>query len=234
MHAPEIYTVDSIRNDKRFISIRSGEKKEPIIHMPENEIVVGIGKKINDKLKKGDLVEIIDAKAIDVPASKGSGFTKYALLRLSGIAKITAIGDSLSRAKIVTSFREIKIGQSKARMKQPLKTINVNGYTADTVARMDSLAMIRYAMDPMLMIGAYSYVLVDKGSAQGYNTGDGVAIWEEDKTDKTLPPRLLGRGVIARATQNESSVLIRELYSNSRRIEVGHKVSVTHRANIVK
>ena len=233
LHAPEIYTLDSLKNDKRFISIRSGEKKEPIIHMPENEVVVGIGKKINSNLKKGDLIEIMDAKPIDVP-TKGSSFAKYALLRLSGIAKITAIGDTLSRAKIVTSFREIKIHQSKARLKQPLKTINVTGYTADSVARMDSLAMIRYSMDPMLIIGAYSYVLVDKGADQGYNTGDGVAIWEEDKTDKTLPPRLLGRGVIARAAKNESSVLIRELYSNSRRIEVGHKVSVTHRANVLK
>ena len=119
-------------------------------------------------------------------------------------------------------------------MKQPLQAINVSGYTPDSVARMDSLARIRYAMDPMLLIGAYSYVLIDKGSAQAYNTGDGVAIWEEDHSDATLPPRLLGRGLIVRASKNESSVLIRELYSNSRLIEIGHKVSVTHRAQIVK
>ncbi len=234
LHAPEIYTLDSLRNDRRFISIRSGEKKEPIIHMPENEIIVGVGKKNNSKLKRGDLVEIIDAKPIDVPATKGTEFVKYALLRLSGIAKITAIGDTLSRAKIVTTFREIKINQSKARMKQPLKTLNVTGYTPDSVARMDSLAMIRYAMDPMLLIGAYSYVLIDKGASQGYNTGDGVAIWEEDHSDATLPPRLLGRGLVVRAAKTEASVLIRELYSSSRHIEIGHKVSVTHRAQIAK
>ncbi|MDD5943707.1 LysM peptidoglycan-binding domain-containing protein [Fibrobacter sp.] len=234
LHAPEIYTLDSLKKDERFISIRSSEKKEPIIHMPENEVVVGVGKKTNSKLKRGDLVEIIDAKPINVPATKGTDFTKYALLRLSGIAKITAIGDTLSRAKVVTAFREIKINQSKARMKQPLQAINVSGYTPDSVARMDSLARIRYAMDPMLLIGAYSYVLIDKGSAQAYNTGDGVAIWAEDHSDATLPPRLLGRGLIVRATKNESSVLIRELYSNSRHIEIGHKVSVTHRAQIVK
>ena len=50
----------------------------------------------------------------------------------------------------------------------------------------------------------------------------------------TLPPRLLGRGIIARAAVNESAVLIRELYSNNRRIEIGHKVSVTHSANVAK
>ena len=234
LHAPEIYTLDSLKKDERFFSIRSGEKKEPIIHMPENEVVVSIGKKTHNKLKKGDIVEIIDAKAIDVPRAKDSGFDKFALLRLSGYAKITAIGDTLSRAKVVLSFREIKINQSKARLKQPLKTINVSGYTAEKEAKMDSLAIIRFAMDPMLIIGAYSYVLIDRGTAQQYNTGDAVAIWEDDHSDPSLPPRLLGRGVIARASVNEASVLIREIYSNSRRIETGHKVSVTHRANIVR
>ena len=234
LHAPEIYTLDSLKKDKRFISIKSGEKKEPLIHMPETEVVVGIGKKTDANLKRGDLVEIVDAKAIDVPAAKGSGFDRYALLRLSGIAKITAIGDTLSRAKIVTSFREIKINQSKARLKQPLKTLNVAGYSKVKEAKLKDLAMIRYSMDPMLIIGAFSYVLADKGLNEGYNTGDAVAIWEEDKTDESLPPRLIGRGIIARAADNESSILIREIYSNSRRIEVGHRVSVTHRAQIVK
>ena len=86
----------------------------------------------------------------------------------------------------------------------------------------------------MLIIGAYSYILVDKGEKQGFNTGDAIAIWAEDKTDAGLPPRLLGRGVISRATDNESTVLVREVYSNSRHIEIGHKVSVTHQANLAK
>ena len=234
LHAPEIYALDSLRNDKRFFSIRSGEKKEPLIHLPETEVIVGIGKKTDSNIKRGDLVEIIDAKAIDVPAAKGSSFEKYALLRLSGYARITAIGDTLSRAKVVTAFREIKIHQSKARLKKPLQTLNIQSYSKIKEVKLDSLAMIRYSMDPMLIIGAFSYVLVDKGVTQGYNTGDAVAIWEEDRTDASLPPRLVGRGVIARAAKNESAVLIREVYSGSRRIEVGHRVSVTHRAVIAK
>lgn len=146
--APEIYTLDSLKKDSAFFSIRSGEKKEPLIHLPESEVVVGIGKKTNSNLKKGDLIEIVDAKAIEVPASKGRSFDKFALLRLSGIARITAIGDTLSRAQIVQSFREIKINQSKARLKQPLAPINVTGYTAEKTAQMDSLAIIRYSTDP--------------------------------------------------------------------------------------
>mgnify|MGYP003562437356 FL=1 len=74
------------------------------------------------------------------------------------------------------------------------------------------------------------HILISTGS----RTGDAVAIWEKDKSDASLPPRLLGRGVITGADEDNASILIRELYSNSRRVEVGHSVSVTHRASIVK
>ena len=232
--APEVYTIDSLKNDSSYFSIRSGEKKEPLIHLPESEVVLGAGNKTTVKVKKGDLVEIFDARSISVPAAGGKKFDKFALLRITGIAKITAVGDNYSRAKIVQSFRDIRINQSKARLKKPLQSINVTGYSQVKEANVDSMAIIRYSMDPMLIIGAYSYVLIDKGSKQNYNSGDAVAVWEKDAADSTLPPRLLGRGLIARAADNESAVLIREIYSNNRRVEMGHKVSVTHAANIAK
>ncbi|MBR6453439.1 MAG: LysM peptidoglycan-binding domain-containing protein [Fibrobacter sp.] len=232
--APEIYTLDSIKKDKRFFSVQSGEKKVPIIHIPESEVVVGVGRKTNPDIKKGDLVEILDARPIEVPTHKGKSFDYFALVRLSGYAKITSVGDTLSRAMIVQSFKEIKLDHSKARLKQPLDILNVSGYTAVPEAKVEEMAMIRYTMDPMLIIGAYAYILVDKGSKQDFNTGDAVAIWEEDNSDAGLAPRLLGRGVIARAADNESTVLVREVYSSSRRIEAGHKVSVTHKANLAQ
>ena len=232
--APEIYDVDEIKQDETFFSIRSGERIEPILHIPEMEVVVGIGKKTDIKAKKGDLVEILDARAIEVPSTHGKSFDTYAMLRLAGIAKITAVGDTLSRAQIVQSFREIKINQSKARLKKKLKVINVTGYGKEQKADIEEMATIRYSMDPMLIIGAYSYVLIDKGNEDKFKTGDAIAIWEPDKSDESIPPRLLGRGVIARATDHEAAVLIREIYSNNRRVEMGHKVSITHRAQKVK
>jgi hypothetical protein len=198
------------------------------------EVVVGIGKKTDIKAKKGDLVEILDARAIEVPGTHGKSFDTYAMLRLSGIAKITAVGDTLSRAQIVQSFREIKINQSKARVKKAPKVLNVSGYGKEQKADIEEMATIRYSMDPMLIIGAYSYVLIDKGKEDKFRTGDAIAIWEQDKSDESIPPRLLGRGIIARATDHEAAVLIREIYSNNRRVEMGHKVSVTHRAQIAK
>lgn len=232
--APEVYTLDTLKNMKDFYSIRSGERKEPILHIPEMEVVVGIGKKTNQDLKKGDLIEIYDAHAIDVPVVNSVKFEKYALLRLAGYAKVTAIGDTLSRAQIVQSFREIKINQAKARIKKELNSLNVTGYEDVPSSNIDSMAVIRYSMDPMLIIGAYSYILIDKGYKQNHNTGDAVAIWEPDRSDPSIPPRLLGRGVITRAGENESAVLIHEIYSNNRRIEIGHRVSITHKAVIAQ
>lgn len=232
--APEIYDVEQLKKDDQFFSIRSGERKEPILHIPEMEVVVGIGKKTDIKAKKGDLIEILDARAIEVPGTHGKSFDTYAMLRLSGIAKITAVGDTLSRAQIVQSFREIKINQSKARVKKAPKVLNVSGYGKEQKADIEEMATIRYSMDPMLIIGAYSYVLIDKGKEDKFRTGDAIAIWEQDKSDESIPPRLLGRGIIARATDHEAAVLIREIYSNNRRVEMGHKVSVTHKAQLAK
>ena len=87
--APEIYTLDSIKKDKRFFSIQSGEKKVPIIHIPESEVVVGIGRKTNPDIKNGDLVEILDARSIEVPTHKGKSFDYFALVWLSGLSYIS-------------------------------------------------------------------------------------------------------------------------------------------------
>lgn len=234
IHSPLVYTLEELKEDSSWFSITSGEKAEPLIHIPESEIVIGIGKNTDIKAKKGDLVEIWDAKKVSIPNRSGTVFQDQALLRLAGYAKITAVGDTLSRALIVQSFREIYIRQAKACLKRDFKAINVNGYNSEKEASFEEMAQVSYAMDPTLVIGAYSYILIDKGNSEGYKTGDAVAIWEKDNSDASIPPRLLGRGIITGSDSSRASVLIRELYSSSRRIEVGHSVSVTHRASIVK
>lgn len=232
--APEVYMIDSLKKDSRFFSIKSGELKEPIVHIPENEVVVGIGRKSNANLKEGDIVEIFDAKVIEIPEVKGYGFEEIALLQLTGYAKITAIGDTLSRASIVQSFNSIKISQSKARLKGELSTINVSGYTPVKEAAINDMARIRYAIDPNLVISTYSYILIDKGQKQDYNSGDAVAIWKPDNSDASIAPRLLGRGIIVRSDVDNSVVLIRELFSKGHPVELGQRVSITHKAKIVQ
>lgn len=234
IHTPVSYTIDSLRNDSSWFSIVSGEKKEPIAHIPEMEVVVGIGRNTSIKAKKGDFVELWDAKRITIHSRDGKSTKEMALLQLSGYAKITAVGDTLSRATILQAFREIYMKQTKARVMRPLNPINVNGYNAEKEASFDDMAQIIYAVDVSLTIGAYSYVLIDRGKNQKFNLGDGVAIWERDKSDANIPPRLLGRGIITGSEAEYATVLVREIYHNARRVEIGHSVSITHRANVVK
>ena len=105
-------------------------------------------------------------------------------------------------------------------------TIKRGGLTA----AIDSMGRVRYAMDPSLITGPYGYILIDKGTDNGYELGDGVAIWERDKSDPAIAPRLLGRGVITSSNKKESTVLVREAYYASRHIEFGNLVSLTHKA----
>lgn len=232
--APEIFSIQELKDDQRWFSIQSGERIAPLLHMIENEVVVGIGHTTSPGLKKGTLIEIWEAKKIMMINPGAKDYDQTALLQISGYAKITAIGDTLSRAIIVQGFREIDLSKSKAKLKETEVTINVKGYTPIAEVNVDDMAYVRYAIDPSLVISAYSYTIVDKGTSSGFNTGNGVAIWEEDLSDPGLPPRLLGRGIISRAKENQSAVLIREIYSNNRRIKLGHRVSLTHEAQLVQ
>jgi len=232
--SPDVLKLDELKNDSRWFSVQSGERSTPLLHMPENEIVVGVGYKTNSNIKKGGLVEVWQTKTIEYlnPVSKNT--EKTALLQIGGYAKITAIGDTLSRAILVQSFKEINIEKSKAKLKEPYSAINVKGYSTINEVKVDEMGYVLYSIDPALVIGAYSYIIIDKGTKSGYNAGDGVAIWEEDLSDPGLPPRLLGRGIVTRAKQEQATVLIREIYSNNRRIKLGHRISLTHKAQLVQ
>jgi len=232
--SPDIYTLDELKNDSSWFSVQSGEIKSPLLHLPEKEIVVGIGLKVNSNLKKGDLVEIWQAKTIEYLNPETKQTVQNALLQIAGYAKITAIGDTLSRAILVQNFKEINIAKSKAKLKEPYSAINVKGYNPVNEVKMDDMGYVLYSIDPALIVGAYSYIVINKGTSSGYNTGNGIAIWEEDLSDPGLPPRLLGRGIITRSKQNQAAVLIREIYSNNRRIKLGHRISLTHEAILVQ
>jgi hypothetical protein len=232
--APVVMSLEDLKKDKRWFSVNSGEGKLPIIHNPESEVVVGIGKNTSEKAKNGDMVELWESKPIEILSSDGKSSSTLALLRISGYARITAVGDTLSRAILLQNMREIKISHTKAKLKKDYKIINVSGYETLREAKIEDMAKIRYAMDPSLIIGPYAYLLINKGSRNGYDLGDGVAIWQIDHSDATIPPRLLGRGIITSTNENGSTILIREAYYSNRHIEVGQLVSLTHKAILIQ
>lgn len=232
--SPVTISPDSLKSDETWFSVHSGENRKPLIHIPETELVLGIGKNTEQKATAGAIVEIWDARRIDLPETKIRSAEKAALMRFSGLAKITDVGDTLSRAVLLQSMREIKIDYAKARLRQEPRPINVSGYTPVKSAAVDSMALVRYAIDKKLALSPYDYVLIDHGSENGYALGDGVALWEKDLSDSLIPPRLLARGIITSLGKAQAVVLVRESYYGDRRIQYGNLVSITHRANLIK
>lgn len=232
--SPVTISPDSLKSDEQWFSVKSGEKRTPIVHIPETELVVGIGKNTKQKATVGAIVEIWDARRVDLPETKIRSAEKAALMQFSGLAKITDVGDTLSRAVLLQSMREIKIDYAKARLRVEPKPINVSGYTSVKSAAVDSMALVRYAIDKKLALSPYDYILIDRGSENGYSLGDGVAIWEKDLSDSLIPPRLLARGIVTSLTKLQAVILVRESYYGDRRIQYGNLVSITHRATLVK
>lgn len=226
--SPRLIPLEVLKNESQWSTVQSGEKKAPILHSLEHELVLGYGTTTQKNLKVGDLAEIWMAEKKEIKSLKENSNPEYALLRLAAYARIHAVGDSFCRASIVQSFRQLEIQHAKSRPYQALASIQVSGFKPLQEVKLADMGHIVLAMDAGLVIGQYAYVMVDKGAAAGFTAGSGVAFWEEDKTDPKLPPRLLGKGIVARAGKDESAILVRELYSHQRRLALGHKVSLTH------
>ncbi|MDR0516372.1 MAG: LysM peptidoglycan-binding domain-containing protein [Fibromonadaceae bacterium] len=203
------------------------EVKKSIYQAIEHEIILGFGKRTFPKLKEGDFAELWSNKRITV--TKASGSTEdYFMHRIAAIAKITAVGDSLSRATIVQAFGLLSMEAARSRPQTPIDIIDVKGFEPINQVRVEDMSRILVVLDKSLMANPYSYVLLSKGKRQNYVPGSAVAFWEIDKNDSTLPPRLLGRGIVVHSDDDNSTVLIRELYKASRKVDAGTLVSLTH------
>jgi hypothetical protein len=203
------------------------EVNKPIYQTIEHEILLGFGKKLYPKLKEGDLAELWNHRRVAVPSASGAT-EEYFMYQLSAIAKISAIGDSLSRATIVQTFGLLSMEAARARPQTPVPVIEVKGFETVNQARVEDMSKILLVLDKNIVASLYSYVLVNGGKRQKYTPGTAVAFWETDKNDSTLPPRLLGRGIVVHSDEDHSTVLIRDLYYVSRRVDAGTLVSLTH------
>ncbi len=232
--SPMLLSPDSLKADDSWFTVKSGEKRQPLVHIPETEIVLGIGMNTPEKATVGAIVEIWDARPAVLPETKIRQKEKTAVLRYTGLARITDVGDTLSRAVLLQSMREIRMEYAKARIQKPYIPINVSGYSSVKSAAIDSMAIVRYVLEKNLAIGPYGYIMADRGTENGYGLGDGVAIWEKDLSDSLIPPRLLARGIITSLNNTHSVILIRESYYADRRIQYGNLVSITHKAKLVQ
>jgi hypothetical protein len=207
--------------------VLSDEANNPIYHSLENEILLGYGKRNFPKLKTGDIAELWSKEKVSIPNSAGTS-DEYFVYRLAALAKVTGVGDSLTRAFIVQSFQMLSLEKSFCRPQMPVKAISVSSYKSIRQARVEEMSHILLILDKSIVASLYSYSLISEGKKHNYVPGSAVAFWHFDKRDPTLPPKLLGRGLVVHSDDENSVVLIREIYNASQRIDTGTLVSLTH------
>jgi len=215
------------RSNSGWFLLYNDEANKPIHHSLEHDVLLGFGKRTFPNLQPGDLAELWSSERISIPNAKGS-FDDYIVRRLAAIAKITGIGDSLSRAKIVQSFDLLSTEKAITRPQPPVPIIDVKSFESVKQARVDEMSSIIAVLNKSIVVSLYSYVLLNKGKTQKYVPGSVVAFWDIDKRDASLPPRLLGRGIVVHSDNERSIVLIRDLYNASRRVDVSTPASLTH------
>jgi len=224
---PMLEPVASSGKNSNLYRVTSNEANKPIYHSLEHEVLLGYGKRKFPKLKAGDIAEIWTKEKVSIPNSSGTS-DEYFLYRLAALAKISGVGDSLSRAFIVQSFQMLSLETSLCRPQVPVKTISVNSYTPVKQARAEEMSRVLLVLDKSIVASLYSYSLISDGKKHKYAPGSAVAFWHFDKKDPSLPPKLLGRGLVVHSDNDNSIVLIREIYNASQRIDVGTPVSLTH------
>jgi len=215
------------KSSRGWYRVYNDEANRPIIHSMQHEVLLGYGKKAFPKLKAGDFAEIWSSRKVSVPNDAGTS-DEYYLRQLAGLAKVTGVGDSLSRATILQSFSMITMETAISRPQRSVKTIDVKGFKPVKRVKASDMAEVVLFMDKSIVPSLYSYILIDMGKERDYVPGSAVAFWDMDKRDPTIPPRLLGRGLVVYSDKSRSTVLIRDLYNATRRIDVGTPVSLTH------
>lgn len=223
----ELATSNNKTGKNDWFLVYNDEANRPIHHYLEHEVLLGFGKKAFPKLQAGDIAEIWNTEKVSIPNASGN-FDEHRISRLAALAKITGIGDSLSRAVIVQSFSLLSTEKARSRLQTPIKTIEISSFKQVKQTKVEDMASVLLILDKNIVANLYSYVLINKGEKQKYKPGSAVAFWDLDKRDETLPPKLLGRGLIVHSEDDKATVLIRDIYNASNRIDAGTPVSITH------
>ncbi len=226
--APQLRSSGNLSKDPKWFRIRAAEAKGGLILHTGDEVYLNVGSK-GAALSNGSTVELWLADAIQYTIHPDSIAKTYTVMRLAAYATAEVVGDTSARARITQTFTAIAPAKVYARVSVPVEAIKVSSYQPVAEAETARMPRIRYALDPSLRIGSFQYVLVDGGAERGYNPGDAVAFLE-NALDKSLPPRVLGRGIIVSVGPGESAVLVRELSDPGRPLVLGTLMSRTHRA----
>lgn len=217
-----------------WLSLTNRDDKASLYSKVGNEIVLNVGKS-STTLQKDQHLFLFATRAIKIINNETSVDVEKYMHRLVGIAKIKEVGNKKSVAQIVQIFEDFGIARTKvdevrALTQFPDKIINIKKYELVKEVSFDDLARITWIKTDGLIAQNYNFAVLDKGNDDGYNTGNGVIIWENKFIDDDLNPKRLGNGIVLSSNKESSTILIRRVFEPTNPIKPTNLVSVNYRA----
>lgn len=211
------------------VKVFPDEKMTGLMILRGTKLVVNLG--TNDNIKLGDTLQIFPHQEQLVEVGSGASTKKYLPHLNAGTAVIDEITETSARVRVTNIKEPISYSQARAILHRPTKVVQVISYEEVSNAQVDNMARIIYRHTQGILIQNYDYIHIDRGIKEDYQVGDAVAIWNrEESPDYSIPPRLIGQGIIVATEPNTATVLVLSQIDSSRNPELRDYVSITHKA----
>jgi len=129
-------------------------------------------------------------------------------IEIKGIAKVIRIYPTKSALVLIKCFGKIT-KKEKISPYQPQAPIAVKRYTPYENSNIK--AQIVYISNQQIMFTPYTYIIIDGGSTVGFQTGDGVVLFDRSRKSKQPENKALGTGIVVRNQPNYSTILIKSV-----------------------
>lgn len=220
-------------NDERTfpseVKIYPDETKTGKIIIPGNKLVVNLG--TNDNIKVGDTLDLFQHQEDALLLGSGASERSYKSHIVSGFAVVKEMSETSSRVEVVKLKNPLTYQNGRAMKRNTPKTIEVMDYELATSAAVDNMARVIKRYTDSKLIQNFDYINIDRGTKENFQVGDAVAIWNREETDQyDIPPRLIGKGIVAWTGPSTSSILVLEQIELTRNPNLRDYVSITHKA----
>jgi hypothetical protein len=157
---------------------------------------------------------------------KANGSIVGSMYRILGEVQVIRVDDKVATARIRNSYSEIERGDVVGDLVPVGLTVDVKAPTGDLEAN-----IFARLTTEQILANIQETVFLDRGTADGIKVGSSLYVVErrdpihlDDRSDETLPERVVGRVVVVRATEDSSTAIV---VNAARDVQVGQHLTTT-------
>jgi hypothetical protein len=171
-----------------------------------------ISQKEGGNVRKGEILELFSERLSRYRMISGKDSVSVAAYAPLGIAEVQKISGDSALVQVLATYETEDPKYLRARKAPPRPPVRVASYQRVGGMEVQSGAQIIHVFNPNAYAQTMNWVLINKGTEDGYEPGDAVALWEGGlDPEKNLPPALIGEGVIVQSNSLGSAVFLRKL-----------------------